>query len=77
MAGNWLNDAAASGYATGSTPRVNSIAVYSWHVAFVTAVNGDQVYIKEGNYLGHYNERWVPASGSNYTGQTCLGYIYL
>ena len=77
MAGNWLNDAAASGYATGSTPRVNSIAVYSWHVAYVTAVNGDQVYIKEGNYLGRYNERWVPASGSNYTGQTCLGYIYL
>ena len=77
MAGNWLNDAAASGYATGSTPRVYSIAVYSWHVAFVTAVNGDQVYIKEGNYLGRYNERWVPASGSNYTGQTCLGYIYL
>ncbi|MBR2793357.1 MAG: CHAP domain-containing protein [Solobacterium sp.] len=77
MAGNWLNDAAASGYSTGSAPRVNSIAVYSWHVAFVTAVNGDQVYIKEGNYLGHYNERWVPASGSNYTGQTCLGYIYL
>ncbi len=77
MAGNWLNDAARSGYATGSTPKVYSIAVYSWHVAFVTAVNGDQVYIKEGNYLGHYYERWVPASGLPYTGQTCLGYIYL
>ena len=77
MAGNWLNDAAASGYATGSTPRVNSIAVYSWHVAFVTAVDGDRVYIKEGNYMGHYYERWVPADGLPYTGQTCLGYIYL
>ena len=77
MAGNWLNDAAASGYATGSTPRVNSIAVYSYHVAFVTAVDGDRVYIKEGNYLGRYYERWVPAAGLPYTGQTCLGYIYL
>ncbi|MBQ9327132.1 MAG: CHAP domain-containing protein [Solobacterium sp.] len=77
MAGNWLNDARASGYATGSTPRVYSIAVYSWHVAFVTAIDGDMVYIKEGNYLGHYYERWVPVEGLPYTGQSCLGYIYL
>ena len=77
MAGNWLNDAARSGYATGSSPKVYSIAVYSWHVAFVTAIDGDMVYIKEGNYLGHYYERWVPAGGLPYTGQTCLGYIYL
>ena len=77
MAGGWLNDAAASGYATGSTPKVYSIAVYSWHVAFVTAVDGDRVYIKEGNYLGRYGERWVPVDGLPYTGQKCLGYIYL
>ena len=77
MAGNWMNDAARSGYATGSTPKVYSIAVYSWHVAFVTAVDGDKVYIKEGNYLGHYYERWVPVEGLPYSGQTCLGYIYL
>ena len=77
MAGNWMSDAARAGYATGSTPKVYSIAVYSWHVAFVTAVDGDMVYIKEGNYLGHYYERWVPAEGLPYTGQTCLGYIYL
>lgn len=77
MAGNWMNDAARSGYATGSTPKVYSIAVYSWHVGFVTAVDGDRVYIKEGNYLGHYYERWVPVDGLPYSGQTCLGYIYL
>ena len=77
MAGNWLSDAAASGYATGSAPRANSIVVFNYHVGFVTQVNGDQIYIKEGNYLGRYNERWVPASGTNYTGQTVLGYIYL
>ena len=77
MAGNWMNDAARSGYATGSTPKVYSIAVYSWHVGFVTAVDGDRVYIKEGNYLGHYYERWVPVEGLPYSGQTCLGYIYL
>ena len=77
MAGNWISDAQRSGYATGSSPKVYSIAVYSWHVAFVTAVDGDRIYIKEGNYMGHYYERWVPADGLPYTGQSCLGYIYL
>ncbi|MBR2825668.1 MAG: CHAP domain-containing protein [Solobacterium sp.] len=74
---NWIHDAAASGYPTGSEPRVNSIAVYENHVAFVTAVDGDQVYIKEGNYLGSYAERWVSKDELPWTGQRCLGYIYL
>lgn len=69
-AGQWLSNAAASGYATGSEPRVNSIWVTSWHVAYVTAVDGDRVYIREGNYLGRYNERWVSA-------RNCLGFVYL
>ena len=73
---NWVNDAAASGYATGSEPRVYSIAVYENHVAFVTAIDGDQVYIKEGNYLGAYGERWVSKYELPWTGQKCLGYIY-
>ncbi len=78
FSGNWLNDARASGYSTGSDPAVYSIAVYSWHVAFVTAIDGDMVYIKEGNYLGHYGERWVPAHGTlPYSSQQILGYIYL
>lgn len=74
---NWINDASASGYPTGSEPQVNSIAVYENHVAFVTAVDGDQVYIKEGNYLGAYGERWVSKYELPWTGQRCLGYIYL
>ncbi len=78
FSGGWLNDAARSGYSTGNDPAVYSIAVYSWHVAFVTAVDGDMVYIKEGNYLGHYGERWVPAHGTlPYSSQKILGYIYL
>ena len=74
---NWINDAAASGYPTGSEPRAPSIAVYENHVALVTQVNGEQCYIREGNYLGHYMERWVSIYELPWTGQKCLGYIYL
>ena len=69
-AGEWLGNAAAQGWSTGSSPRVNSIWVTSYHVGFVTAVDGNRIYIREGNYQGHYNERWVRADN-------CLGYIYL
>ena len=72
---SWLYNAQADGYATGYTPAVGSIAVYSHHVAYVAAVNGDQVYIKEGNYNGHYMERWV--SSTNEGTQSLQGYIYL
>ncbi len=74
-AGTWLYSAQASGYATGSAPAAGSIAVYSGHVAYVSAVNGDQVYIMEGGYNGGYNERWV---NKDYIyGQSLVGYIYL
>ncbi len=69
-AGDWLNSAASLGYATGSTPTVYSIAVMPGHVSFVTQVNGDMIYVREGNYLGSYGERWIPVS-------RCLGFIYL
>ena len=46
--GSWYGNAAASGYATGSTPAAGSIACWSaynsppyGHVAYVTGVNGD------------------------------------
>ncbi len=71
-AGNWLAAAQALGYSTGSEPAVNSIYVNSHHVAFVTAVDGDRIYVKEGNYLGHYHEGWI---SKTYDG--CIGYIYL
>lgn len=71
-AGNWLAAAQAQGFSTGSEPAVNSIYVNSHHVAFVTAVDGDRIYIKEGNYLGRYHEGWI---SKTYDG--CIGYIYL
>lgn len=71
----WLYNAQATGYSTGYSPAVGSIAVYSNHVAYVAAVNGDRVYIKEGNFDGHYNERWVSSTGTG--SQSLQGYIYL
>lgn len=73
-AGQWLGSAQAAGYATGSTPRGNSIAVYTGHVAYISGVSGDgtSMYIKEGGYNGHYMERWGPTADGG-----LLGYIYL
>ena len=71
----WLYNAQATGYATGYTPAIGSIAVYSNHVAYVAAVDGNIVYIKEGGYDGHYMERWVSATSEGT--QSLQGYIYL
>lgn len=53
---NWLSNARASGFGTGSVPQVGAIA---WtgagsmgHVGLVTGVNGSQVTITEMNYAG-------------------------
>ena len=54
---------------------IGSIAVYSNHVAYVAAVDGNMVYIKEGGYDGHYMERWVSATSEGT--QSLQGYIYL
>ncbi|MBR3358172.1 MAG: DUF4214 domain-containing protein, partial [Solobacterium sp.] len=74
---NWYAAAARDGYDVGQAPRVNSIAVYYGHVAYVAAVSADgtQVYIKEGGYLGHYMERWVSVRGTGT--KSLVGYIYL
>ena len=79
---DWYAGAQASGYATGSTPRANSIVVFSaqsWndyygHVAYVTDYNSatGKIYKIEGNYNGAYHEEWAPAYESS-----MLGYIYL
>ena len=74
-ASSWYYGAAASGYTVSSTPSPYCIAVYSGHVALVTAVSGNSVYIKEGGYLGGYNERWVSAWGTGTRG--LIGYIWL
>ncbi|GEM_PF-3452610 len=76
-AGGWLLEASQAGYAIGTEPRANSIAVWSWHVAYVTDFDGnDSMYIKEGGYLGGYNEEWCPAYGVRWN-QQLLGFIYL
>ena len=77
-AGNWINAASWNGFRTGREPAPNSIIVWSGHVAFVASVDyaAGTVYVKEGGYLGHYNERVVSAyAGSG--GRALLGYIYL
>ena len=76
-ASNWYAAAARDGYPVGRTPRVNSIAVYYGHVAFVAQVSpdGTRVYIKEGGFNGHYMERWVSAWGTGT--KSLIGYIYL
>ena len=75
-ASQWVASAQAAGYATGSTPRAGSVAVYVGHVAYVTSVSADgsSCYIVEGGYNGHYNERWISASGTG--SQPIIGYIY-
>lgn len=77
-AGSWYGTAAAMGYSVGTDPRAMSIAVWSGHVAFVTAVSddGSQIYIKEGGWVGGYNEGWVNANGVR-TWQAFYGYIYI
>ena len=76
-AGSWLYNAAAQGWATGSTPASNSIAVYSHHVVYVTSYDGgDQMYVQEGGYLGGYHEGYAYAYGGRGS-QALLGFIYL
>lgn len=80
-AGTWYDSAANVGYTVSTTPRAKSIAVWvdggAGYVGYVTGVNGDQIYVKEGGYLGAYHEGYVKASGYRNTTQRLLGYIYI
>ena len=71
--------AAASGWATGTTPRINSLVVFqpgqngagspTGHVAWVEQVSGNQIYIGEMNAPTPYvvTHRWMtPVSGVRY-----------
>ncbi len=77
-AGQWAASAMAMGYYVSSVPAPNTIAVWSGHVAYVTAVSedGSMIYIKEGGWGGGYNEGWYYAYGPR-TWQALYGYIYL
>ena len=84
-AGSWLNSARNSGYTTSTTPRANSIAVWqdggNGHVAWVTNVNGNQIYVKEGGFVGSgdgRHEGWVSVTElRNHGTQRLAGFIYI
>ena len=82
-AAGWYQGAINYGYAVGGTPQPDSVVVYDrdvngyGHVAYVTAVNGNQIYVQEGGYLGGYHEGWTQAYGKRAETGTILGYIYL
>jgi hypothetical protein len=50
-ASTWIADAVAAGYATGSTPQVGALAVWTGqnHVAFVESVSGSTITVTECN----------------------------
>ena len=86
-ANQWLVSGSAAGHATGTTPQVGAVAVWTTggggygHVAVVTAVNGDQIQVMEANYGGSADQAdsrgignyrgWFSASASGIT-----GYVY-
>lgn len=67
-ANQWLGNAQALGWSTGSSPRVGAIAWtgagYYGHVALVVAVNGNQVEVAEMNVMGVgvVDQQWEPSS---------------
>lgn len=68
-AGAWVGNAAAHGYATGSTPVPGAIGAAGNHVVYVESVNGNMVTISEMAYaggVGVQNFRTVPASSFYY-----------
>ncbi|MBP9852579.1 MAG: Peptidase protein [Patescibacteria group bacterium] len=77
-ANQWPGNAVRAGIPTGSTPRVNSVAVwnvgYYGHVMWVEAVNPDgSIWISQYNYdfNGHYSEMKISAAMAS-----SLTYIY-
>lgn len=74
----WLGNARAQGVPTGNTPQVGAIMVtseggYTGHVAYVEAVDGNNVTISEMNYKGWgvISSRTISASSG-----VIRGYIY-
>ncbi len=68
--GQWVNNAAAQGYATGSTPQVGAIAETAGHVTYVEAVNNNgTITISEMNGaagFGNVGTRTVSANDYRY-----------
>lgn len=80
-ANQWPYSAAAAGYSTGSTPRVNSVGVISagayGHVVWVEAVNGDgTVDVSQYNYYNAGGSGWGNYSKMRVSASTYDTYIY-
>ena len=79
----WYQGAKNYGYNVGSVPAAGSVVVYDkdyngyGHVAYVTEVRGNQIYVQEGGYEGGYHEGWTNSFGFRSDTGTVLGYIYL
>lgn len=67
---NWLANARAQGYATGSTPRAGAVGWKYGHVVYVISVSGSSITIGDGNYDWHGSYRVRQANASEFT------YIY-
>lgn len=71
-ANQWPASAIADGISTGSTPRVNSVAIYSGgyygHAMWVEGVSGNTIRVSQMNYdlAGHYSEMTINGSGLTY-----------
>jgi surface antigen/peptidoglycan hydrolase CwlO-like protein len=74
-ANEWPANARAAGIATGSTPKVGSVAIYMGgsgdpfgHAMWVTAVNGNMITVQQYNlyYDGNYYVTTISASGLTY-----------
>jgi len=67
-ANSWSTGASVLGYAVDSSPVPGAVACFrvGCHVAVVEHVDKGRVYISEGNYSGHYNERWISSSECTY-----------
>ncbi|MFO0971641.1 MAG: CHAP domain-containing protein [Candidatus Saccharimonadales bacterium] len=68
-ASTWVSNAAAQGFATGSTPKAGAIGQQGNHVVYVEGVNADgSVTVSEMNYRGLFiiSSRTVPATTFRY-----------
>ncbi len=76
--GEWARNAVNQGWYVSAVPAANTIAVWSNHVAYVTDVSEDgaSIFIREGGYMGGYNEGWYPAFDTR-SWQALIGYIYI
>ena len=74
-ANQWPGNAQAAGIATGSTPKVGSVAIYMggygdpWgHAMWVVGISGNEIHVFSYNdgYDGNFYDHWVNASGLTY-----------